>query len=113
MTISGVEILKQEIGEFELLYMLHVPVDSIYFKGHFPGRPILPGVTQVDWVVSLSQPLLVVDAIKSLERVKFMRPIRPNSNVSVKLTLSSEGRCLSYRFFDNAGDYSSGHLIFG
>ena len=97
----------------ELLCVLCVPVDSIYFKGHFPGKPILPGVTQIDWVVALSQPLLAFDEIKSLERVKFMRPIRPDKEISVRLKLSKEEQRLSYRYFDDAGDFSSGHIVLG
>jgi len=113
VNISGVEILKQEVDGSELLYTLCVMSDSIYFKGHFPGKPILPGVTQIDWVVALSQPLFVIDEIKSLERVKFMRPIRPDYEISVRLKLSKEEQRLSYRFFDDVGDFSSGHLVFG
>jgi len=111
--ISGADVLMREVGEAQIRYTLYLPLNSVYFKGHFPGRPILPGITQINWAISLLQPLLVVNEIKSLDRVKFMRPIRPDSKISLLLKLSNDDHRFSYRFFDDSGVFSSGQVTFG
>lgn len=111
-TVSKPEILLRSAAERRLEYALYLPADLIYFMGHFPGKPILPGVTQIDWAISLAKPLFAIGGVKSLERIKFMRPIRPCSRISLLLKLTEDTPCLSYRFFDNYGDYSSGKIVF-
>lgn len=111
--ISGVDILEKEVDEAQIVYTLYLSAGSIYFKGHFPSKPILPGVAQIDWAISLARPLLMIDEIKSLERIKFMRPIRPDSKITLNLNFSKKAHCLSYRYFDNSGDFSSGRIVLG
>lgn len=112
VTVTRPEILEQSIDETQLEYSLYIPVNLIYFKGHFPGKPILPGVTQIDWVLSLAKPLSVITEIKSLDRIKFLRPIRPSIRISLLLKLIEDDHCLNYRFFNNNWDFSSGRILF-
>jgi 3-hydroxyacyl-[acyl-carrier-protein] dehydratase len=67
-----------------------VPRDSIWFTGHFPGEPILPGIALVDSVCAA----IVKDAgdrgesvsISSLRRVRFTGPVRPGEKLLLHLT---------------------------
>jgi 3-hydroxymyristoyl/3-hydroxydecanoyl-(acyl carrier protein) dehydratase len=63
--------------------------DDPTFAGHFPNRPLLPGVFQLEIVRSaaeavLQQPLFVREIVKA----KFLRPIIPTEIVRVELKLT-------------------------
>ena len=61
-----------------------IPADSLWFQGHFPGDPMLPGIAQLH---------LVMDAIRDalghgfrllgLKRVRFKRVIRPEETIEI------------------------------
>lgn len=62
-----------------------IPADHPSLPGHFPGRPIVPGVVLLD---------RVIDAIETdngplpplrLPQVKFLKPLLPDEAASVEL----------------------------
>lgn len=66
---------------------LYIPDNLFWFQGHFPQQPLLPGVTQLTWVMHYSQKLLGIKPdIASIDVLKFQRPILPNSTVNLTLT---------------------------
>lgn len=107
------EILDQVTRDNEVEYLLYVPASLGYFPGHFPEHPILPGVAQIDWVVALAQPLRLKGGFKGMERIKFMRLIRPDTRLRLHLKTSPERSAVVFRFYDEQGNYSSGQLSFG
>lgn len=65
------------------------PADDPTFAGHFPHRPLLPGVFQLEMVrftaeAVLKQPVFVREIVKA----KFLRPIIPTEIVRVELKLA-------------------------
>jgi 3-hydroxymyristoyl/3-hydroxydecanoyl-(acyl carrier protein) dehydratase len=58
--------------------------EHVAFAGHFPGRPILPGIVQLNWAVSLA-----ADAFHMPYRparrcqVKFVRAMTPDDAVTM------------------------------
>lgn len=68
------------------------------FQGHFPGRPILPGVLQIEAIVQTAEVLLrpILDPgfqgdfyLKSLQKVKFRRPNEPGDRMIVELDVTA------------------------
>ena len=57
-----------------------VPADHPAFAGHFPGRPILPGVVLLDEAMRLA-PLAVGHplALRGLASAKFFHPVAPGA----------------------------------
>ena len=51
---------------------LQIPVDHAAFTGHFPGNPVLPGVTILEYVVRAYP-----GQTKGFKVVKFLKPVRP------------------------------------
>lgn len=69
---------------------LHVCADCPWFEGHFPGRPILPGVVQIGWAAWFAAGWTGCDTPPTrLERVKFRRPIRPGARLVLRLAMKS------------------------
>ena len=72
-----------------------VPIDSLWFSGHFPGEPILPGIA----LIHLVWQAIVEDAGKrseeirldTLKRVRFIQPVRPGENLEVLVTGGKPG----------------------
>lgn len=57
-----------------------VPADHPALPGHFPGRPIVPGVVLLDAVFAAAMPLVPV----RLLRAKFAAPVGPGEEVVVE-----------------------------
>ena len=74
---------------------LHVAADHPAFQGHFPGRPLLPGVSLLAEVIEavLSQPDLaaMLGPQPRIGVAKFLAPVLPGAELCLHLRLS-EGR---------------------
>lgn len=65
------------------------PPDDPTFAGHFPTRPVLPGVFQLEIVRFAAELVLNCSlAVREIKKAKFLRPIAPNEFVRVELNLS-------------------------
>ncbi len=60
-----------------------VAADHPSLPGHFPGRPIVPGVVLLDEVGALLLALAPGHRIAGWPRVKFTTPVRPGQVVNV------------------------------
>lgn len=88
-----------QIEQSQLLLQLAVPEDLTCFAGHFPDFPILPGVVQLDWVVALAALHLQLEGhVQSVERLKFMRPIRPGQQLSLELVFNAARQWLDFTY---------------
>lgn len=75
--------------------------DSLWFDGHFPGAPILPGIAQLGMVSDLmkwrAEKNGAAIAISSFSRVRFRQLIRPDDAVTVTITREADDSS-SYKF---------------
>lgn len=84
-----------EMSEERVVGIKNVTINEPFFVGHFPGRPIMPGVlilealAQVGAVAVLSRPehrgKLALFA--GLDRVRFKRPVLPGDTLRLEMTL--------------------------
>jgi 3-hydroxymyristoyl/3-hydroxydecanoyl-(acyl carrier protein) dehydratase len=66
-----------------------VPADHPAFAGHFPGRPILPGVVLVDRAILFAEQLLgQAGCCWQVDNAKFFNPVGPGE----LLTFALQGR---------------------
>ena len=106
-------VKQQQVGD-EWLLDLQVPVDLAFFSGHFPTAPVVPGVVQVDWALSLAQQLLSLPPrFCGMEVLKFQQLLRPGD--AVKLTLSFDQARSKLHFSYGMADArcSSGRILLG
>jgi len=90
-----------EIIELEEKYVTglkYVNSDEYYFKGHFPGAPVMPGVLQIEAMAqtggilalnSVSDPEKYLTYFMKIDKVKFKKKVEPNCVLIFKLHLLS------------------------
>jgi 3-hydroxyacyl-[acyl-carrier-protein] dehydratase len=70
----------------------HIPVDHPAFAGHFPGRPITPGVVLLDWTVhAIAEQLNLDMQTCKIGNTKFLRPVLPDTQLTVHYDVSAQG----------------------
>jgi 3-hydroxyacyl-[acyl-carrier-protein] dehydratase len=69
-----------------------IPDDHPSLAGHFPGRPIVPGVVVLDAALALILADRPTDVVAGLDDVKFLVPVLPGSEVTVTCSESAPGR---------------------
>ena len=85
--------------------------DSTYFNGHFPGHPILPGVIQIYFVLSLIKQYFNMETNDyHVLKLKFSSLILPDTPIHFELKRDTENE-FSFNYFDNDKKYSNGKIV--
>src|SRR6202162_4167774 len=67
-------IVDLNVGERTITVEAHVPQTNTIFEGHFPGRPIMPGVLLIEAMAQSSGWLLI--ALTKFERMPFLAAVK-------------------------------------
>jgi acyl-CoA synthetase (AMP-forming)/AMP-acid ligase II/3-hydroxymyristoyl/3-hydroxydecanoyl-(acyl carrier protein) dehydratase len=107
------EILQQGLIDDQLSIECRVLPELIYFDGHFPDNPILPGIVQTHWAEVYGRQLLQVQGeFVCLEAVKFQQVIPPGCHITLTLKYDALKNKLSFRYESKRGVHSSGRICF-
>ena len=66
---------------------IRIAADHPSLAGHFPGRPIVPGVVLLDHVLQAIQQHQRC-ALRAMPVVKFLQPVLPDDSVDVEISVS-------------------------
>ncbi|MGA2750807.1 MAG: bifunctional UDP-3-O-[3-hydroxymyristoyl] N-acetylglucosamine deacetylase/3-hydroxyacyl-ACP dehydratase [Verrucomicrobiota bacterium] len=88
----------------------NVTINEPYFQGHFPSRPIMPGVLQLEAIAQVAGVMMLRQAenfgklayFMSAESVRWRKPVRPGDTMVIDVELTktrgkigkAKGRCL-------------------
>lgn len=91
---------------------LEVSPDLVWFRGHFPDQPVLPGIIQLHWAVSVAAVLYAHDEPpQHIKRLKFSNVIVPPR--TVVLTLVPHGDLeVQFSIRSDGAQHSQGRLVF-
>ena len=91
---------------------LFVPAQLVYFDGHFPNSPVLPGVVQLMWVDHFARQLFdATGGWRKLEAIKFTRLLQPDSAVTLTLRVRNGVEQIQFSYAADGAVCSSGRLV--
>jgi len=103
----------QQTGN-QVILNLFLPENILYFNGHFPDYPMLPGVIQINWAIEFSQKYFNISLqFNKLEVVKFHRLILPDMLIKLKLEHNTLKNKTTFCYSFNNAIYSSGRIVWG
>jgi 3-hydroxyacyl-[acyl-carrier-protein] dehydratase len=68
--------------------------DHPALAGHFPGRPVVPGVILLDHVAAAAKDAFGLGAPDGLPRVKFAAPVLPGEDVRIAMKRRGAARVI-------------------
>lgn len=106
------QVLEQTEADGEWSLQLAVPPDLAYFSGHFPKAPVLPGVVQVEWAMSLGRQLMnLPEKFAGMEVLKFQQLVRPGDEIQLHLRFDATRGKLYFAYRNATATCSSGRIL--
>ena len=95
----------------------HLTGEEDFFKGHFPGNPVMPGVLQIEALAQAATLLTQIakekdvagmrPAFLGVEQCRFKSPVVPPSTLTIKVTMLVARRCV----FKYTGEILQGETL--
>jgi UDP-3-O-[3-hydroxymyristoyl] N-acetylglucosamine deacetylase / 3-hydroxyacyl-[acyl-carrier-protein] dehydratase len=90
-------------GKSRIVAIKNVTINEPYFQGHFPGKPVMPGVMIIESMAQAGG-LLLLNAIEdaenkyaffmSIDEVKFRKPVMPGDQLRLEIEMLNFKRTL-------------------
>jgi 3-hydroxymyristoyl/3-hydroxydecanoyl-(acyl carrier protein) dehydratase len=112
--VPVVSDLVRDADPPSLTCRVRVPYELPVFRGHFPSRPIVPGVVQIGWAVDIARAGgLVSGPFTGISGAKFRRVLQPGMNLGLRLDGHDASRQLRFEYSLGSTVVSGGRVQFG
>jgi len=90
-----IDRVEKIISDDELIAIKNVTINENYFQGHYPGRPVMPGVLQIESMAQASGILMLrrvsaenkIALFMSVDKVKFRQVVLPGDRLEINVKL--------------------------
>jgi 3-hydroxyacyl-[acyl-carrier-protein] dehydratase len=87
-------IIELEVGT-KAVGIKNVTINEEFFKGHFPGHPIMPGVLMIEALAQVAGVLAIRSGapsgksiyFMSIEKAKFRKPVVPGDQLKLEVSI--------------------------
>ena len=95
-----------ETSEDTIVAIKNVTINEPFFNGHFPGKPVMPGVLQVEAMAQAVGLLMLepgkIPLFMSIDKCKFRKPVVPGDQLRLEVEklsvrrniIVAKGKCL-------------------
>ena len=92
-----VDRVLEFVSDEELVALKNVTINEPFFQGHYPGRPVMPGVLQIEAMAQAAGILLLrrlpveenkVAFFMSVDKVKFRQAVEPGDSIEIRVKLN-------------------------
>src|SRR5512138_1169277 len=88
-------VLEVEVGK-RIVAVKNVTINEAFFQGHFPGKPIMPGVLMVEAMAQAGGVLVYKSVVTddnvvyfmSIDKVKFGKPVSPGNQLKLDVEIT-------------------------
>jgi UDP-3-O-[3-hydroxymyristoyl] N-acetylglucosamine deacetylase/3-hydroxyacyl-[acyl-carrier-protein] dehydratase len=87
-----IDRVTEFVGDDSLIAIKNVTINEPYFQGHYPGRPVMPGVLQIEAMAQAAGILMLsklpvednrVAFFMSVDKVKFRQAVEPGDTLEI------------------------------
>lgn len=91
-----IDRVLEVVSEDELIALKNVTINEPYFQGHYPGRPVMPGVLQIEAMAQAAGVLLlkrlevgesIIAFFMSVDKVKFRQAVEPGDALHIHVKI--------------------------
>lgn len=103
------ELANPREGEIEAAFVFSAELSV--FSGHFPGRPIVPGVLEIEMVRAAMEKFTGVPLrLASVEKAKFLREVKPGDRIQLSLSYTSSNGRFTVKGKSAVGGEKASHI---
>ncbi len=86
------------VSDEQVRLTLAIPVNCVYFQGHFTDTPLLPGLTQLCWAQHFAKLYLPQCGlpVSQIPQLKFSKVIKPGTECELELNQTAKGFRFAY-----------------